>query len=481
MVGTVIVISLVKRMLSKILNCTLILFITAYIFDIPAFAYYSDLEKSSTNYMSSSTLDLKLMESNEGALTVPIFDEKEIDPDTEVITNFVVRKVGNLNTTYNLEMINATGDFNFCTNLDLLMRVDNVEVYSGTLANVDSEEIELSGNSDYLELLVRIGDDAGFQNKTCQFDIQLNSWQSSLSKGLGFEDTELNEENEIHTNGWIPYVKINTPLGGTDTIFVSGEDIDVTWEATSTGNLPDNTLFTQLFYSEDGGGNFIEIALLPTNLGTYTWTTPSDLSSTEVVLKVVAFNFDPFLMEDINEPFTISPEYNTNDILINEVFWSGSSLSTADEWVELYNNTGSPIDLTGWTLEGAGSGSDAVELSGSLDSGSYFLLTNYSTDKSNISDSIISDQVDSSISLNNSGEQLILKDVHGKVIDLTPVEAWVAGDNDINKVSMQRIATLGDGSDGSNWSSCSNLLCNSGTYWDIDNGLDFGTPKAPNL
>jgi hypothetical protein len=40
------------------------------------------------------------------------------------------------------------------------------------------------------------------------------------------------------------------------------------------------------------------------------------------------------------------------DVVINEVAWSGTACSTYDEWIELYNNTGSPIDLNGWTLQG---------------------------------------------------------------------------------------------------------------------------------
>ena len=39
------------------------------------------------------------------------------------------------------------------------------------------------------------------------------------------------------------------------------------------------------------------------------------------------------------------------DIVINEVAWAGTSVTTtSDEWIELYNNTGNPVDLTGWTL-----------------------------------------------------------------------------------------------------------------------------------
>lgn len=468
-------------MVNKILKLSSIFLILTLTFSVPTFASYSDQETSSTNFASSSTLDVLITGADNVDLTGPVFDEAEIDPDTDITSEFTIHKVGALNTTYNIEMVNTSGDSALCTSLNVSMQIDNVEVYSGNLVNLDNEEVNLSGDYDDVELTVSIENEANLQNKTCNFDIQLNSWQSTLSMGLGFEDTEVIENNEIYTNGWIPYVILTSPVGGNAVSFVSGEDIEITWEATSTGNLPDNTLFIQLLYSEDGGANFVEFAFLPTNLGTYTWTTPQSLSSNEVVLKVSAFNFDPFLMEDTNDPFTIAPAYSTNDIVINELFWSGSTASTADEWVELYNSTANTINLTGWTLEGAGSGSEAIELSGSLDSGNYFLLSNYVSSSSAIADSIDSTQVDSSLNLNNSGEQLVLKDLHGNTIDLTPVGSWAAGENGSNKVSMQRNVTPGIGSDSSSWFSCLVVECNSDTFWDVDNGLDFGTPKAPNL
>jgi hypothetical protein len=38
------------------------------------------------------------------------------------------------------------------------------------------------------------------------------------------------------------------------------------------------------------------------------------------------------------------------DVVINEVAWMGTTVSTMDKWIELYNNTSDAIDLSGWTL-----------------------------------------------------------------------------------------------------------------------------------
>jgi len=44
----------------------------------------------------------------------------------------------------------------------------------------------------------------------------------------------------------------------------------------------------------------------------------------------------------------------TPSIVIGEVAWAGSSKSTSDEWLELWNTTNSPISIGGWSLVGAG-------------------------------------------------------------------------------------------------------------------------------
>ncbi|MGB7876778.1 MAG: lamin tail domain-containing protein, partial [Anaerolineales bacterium] len=38
------------------------------------------------------------------------------------------------------------------------------------------------------------------------------------------------------------------------------------------------------------------------------------------------------------------------DIVINEVAWMGTQFDANDEWIELYNPSGSDVDLTGWQL-----------------------------------------------------------------------------------------------------------------------------------
>jgi hypothetical protein len=38
------------------------------------------------------------------------------------------------------------------------------------------------------------------------------------------------------------------------------------------------------------------------------------------------------------------------DVVISEIAWMGTTNSANDEWIELFNNTSSDVDLAGWQL-----------------------------------------------------------------------------------------------------------------------------------
>jgi hypothetical protein len=170
----------------------------------------------------------------------------------------------------------------------------------------------------------------------------------------------------------------------------------------------------------------------------------------------------------------------SNAVVINEIMWMGSTVSPADEWIELRNTTSDPIDLTGWRIDGAGSGSDPITLTGTIPANGFFLITNLPTNASSIRDNISADQVVGNMSLDNQGEQLTLRNASAVIIDQTPTGTWAAGENGADKKSMERNDAPGDGSDAASWHTCEDSVCHSTLYWDSD-GHDFGTPKGANL
>ncbi len=127
--------------------------------------------------------------------------------------------------------------------------------------------------------------------------------------------------------------------------------------------------------------------------------------------------------------FTDIRAANPGDVLINEICWMGSQDSSSDEWVELYNSTGSNIDLTGWALV-AEDGLPSIQLSGQIATNGYFLLER--TDDA--SSPATADQIYSG-ALGNGGEYLQLFDIDSNIIH--EVNGWTAGDN-TQKFTMAR-------------------------------------------
>ncbi|MGE6204578.1 phospholipase D-like domain-containing protein [Guptibacillus hwajinpoensis] len=149
------------------------------------------------------------------------------------------------------------------------------------------------------------------------------------------------------------------------------------------------------------------------------------------------------------------------DVVVNEIAWMGTTVDYNDEWIELYNSTGSSVSLDGWTLTSA-DGTPGITLSGSIPSGEYFVLER--TDDGTLSE-VAANQIYSG-ALSNSGEVLELRDESGAVID--KVDAWHSGDNS-SKATMSRLDPAISGTDASNWATATN------TYAE---GL--GTPGAAN-
>ncbi len=135
-----------------------------------------------------------------------------------------------------------------------------------------------------------------------------------------------------------------------------------------------------------------------------------------------------------------------HDVVISEIAWMGTTTSYNDEWIELYNNTGSSISLTGWSLS-AEDGTPAITLSGSIPAGGYYLLER--TDDNSVP-GVAYDKVYTG-ELNNDGENLALRDQLSTVIDQVDCgSGWFSGHNDA-KIPMVRVDTTADGSQASNW------------------------------
>ena len=52
----------------------------------------------------------------------------------------------------------------------------------------------------------------------------------------------------------------------------------------------------------------------------------------------------------VGENFCFAESFEQKTVVINELMWSGTSKSTADEYIELRNLTDGKVDLSGWSL-----------------------------------------------------------------------------------------------------------------------------------
>lgn len=168
------------------------------------------------------------------------------------------------------------------------------------------------------------------------------------------------------------------------------------------------------------------------------------------------------------------------NVLINEVMWSGTSLSTNDQWIELRNTTDEDINIGKWhisNLRDINKPDIMIPANSIIEANGYFLISSNPKESKNTLLNVNEDMVNSSIYLLliDNGN-LVLRDTEDKIIDeviLNEDGSYPAGD--ITFKSMQRSL------DGTYWYTCESDLCKSSNYWkDIDT-INYGSPKNGNI
>lgn len=167
-------------------------------------------------------------------------------------------------------------------------------------------------------------------------------------------------------------------------------------------------------------------------------------------------------------------------VVFSEIMWMGSSVSSADEWVELYNTGNTEQDLNNWTLTRLTAEGEQVMLvidSGTIPPGETFLIANYKADHTNSRLSISPQLVDAALSLPNNRLQLRLytglPESEAELMDTADdgSGAPLAGDAE-QKRSMVRIKLHGDGTQAESWATAEEA-----SGWDAQS-LEKGTPGS---
>lgn len=143
---------------------------------------------------------------------------------------------------------------------------------------------------------------------------------------------------------------------------------------------------------------------------------------------------------------------NALDIVISEICWMGTEISSADEWIELYNNTNKDISLDGWGIYENNKQTLIEPLLNSIPKFSYYIIER--TDDTTIPD-ILASQTPSGWSgygLKNSGEHIQLIDNNSNIIDDIPCsDKWFAGEAKPDYKTMERKNLKTSGASADNW------------------------------
>ena len=177
------------------------------------------------------------------------------------------------------------------------------------------------------------------------------------------------------------------------------------------------------------------------------------------------------------------------DLVVTEIAWMGTEAGYRDEWIELYNKTGSPIDLEGWSIYGASSGeclnfssADGAKTS-NIEPYTYLVYGSHKDDIKSESGSTLIYLWDSTILLNNSSPgELVVYDSNnctGTVVDRVnqPDGPWFAGDNS-ETLTMERVDYCEAGTNSDNWKDNNPLVKSAGL--DEEGNPIKGTPGAEN-
>lgn len=143
------------------------------------------------------------------------------------------------------------------------------------------------------------------------------------------------------------------------------------------------------------------------------------------------------------------------DLIINEFFCDPSpqvGLPNA-EFVEVYNKSNKVFDVSGWQL--ADASSTGTCQSGILLPNDYIVLTS----TSNVDSFLVATGVTSFPSLNNTGDNIVLRDMNGIILDsITYTDAWYKDPNkEDGGYTIERINPNDPCSDEDNWAASNDI------------------------
>jgi len=154
-------------------------------------AFYGDEEKASNNTFISGALDF--------VLTAHPFDtvEASLNMGPNVSTERKIDIVPESNSNpfqYYASSTSFVGDLVFCSSLNVVAKLDNFIMYAGSLRG-----LQTSTTTSLNQWSFEISTDTQYTNKTCDFDIDFNGWQTRHNY-TSFENGGYNDTEKVHSS-----------------------------------------------------------------------------------------------------------------------------------------------------------------------------------------------------------------------------------------------------------------------------------------
>lgn len=452
----------------SLLRKTVLGFLIALVLIPQTNSSYVDEEKSLDNVFTAGVLDFSL--DNE------TFSPDTINPGEVAEKNVVLNNNSSVDMEYHIGSYKTDGNADFCNSLNITAKLNGIEKYSGPLFSMTAaNDLPSSDSVENWQFIISFTNTStNLENKTCEFDIQFSGFQDD---GTGFSDIET-ISNTIKSGDWTaPDTPVTLGFNSTYPDYTT-RPVEIACGGTVTQNQLSHH-WTEVADAVEYQTQWVSPGGDPNNendwQGNDIWTTPYTDYRTfggnpgiegiwyfRVRAKDAAGNWSDYSSHCSVEYIKNGDEddNSVSGIVINEVYYDVDVGNKGDEgkneWVELYNNSDTPVSLQNWSLTD-NAGTKNITSNTIIGAHDYLVVSHDNSTCANHWGCDTTKHINLGGSpgsgwLNNGGDYLILKDSGDTEVDFVAWEDGYSNSHpawDINAGDGESIArkTAGDDTD----------------------------------
>jgi beta-lactamase superfamily II metal-dependent hydrolase len=218
------------------------------------------------------------------------------------------------------------------------------------------------------------------------------------------------------------FLTVTSPNGGES--WSGGGSRDITWSSAGVANV-------KLEYTLNGTSWTVIASSVAASTGSYAWTVPNTASTQARVRASDALNGTP--VDTSDAAFTITAS-GPGQVVINEILANEVGSDTGTEFVELVNVGGTGVDISGWKLWDADAARHTFPSGTLLAPGKAIVVfADAAAIPGGLSNAVVANT--GTLSLNNTGDSVVLKNASRKTVTSYTYSSSLAGSDG---VSMNR-------------------------------------------